>query len=165
MSCIVFNSSHWSSVNCTVLSTLYCILLYRIVLYCIALKCCVYPVILFSYLILSSRFPSWIQGSQASNQLVSLLASSILLLTMHLSFSLPVTVDVIKTRYLSDSKSIYKSPMSCIAATYREAGVQGFFKVSLYLTLSRSPYRSSAFSLIGHLESSSFRLMLIITEF
>ena len=40
-----------------------------------------------------------------------------------------ITVDVIKTRYLSDASGRYKSPISCITATYKEAGVIGFFKV------------------------------------
>ena len=40
-----------------------------------------------------------------------------------------ITVDVIKTRYLSDAIGRYKSPISCITATYKEAGVIGFFKV------------------------------------
>ena len=41
-----------------------------------------------------------------------------------------ITVDVIKTRYLSDANGLYKTPLSCIIATYKEAGIIGFFKVS-----------------------------------
>ena len=77
----------------------------------------------------------------------------------HESVFSPVTVDVIKTRYLSDSKRIYNSPMSCIAATYREAGVQGFFKVSLCFIFSRSPHPYSASSI-----SRSSSIILILTH-
>ena len=63
-------------------------------------------------------------------------------------------MDVIKTRYMSDHTGVYKTPFSCILATYREAGVVGFFKVSptlrtgclqlpLYVSLSCSHHTSS----------------------
>ena len=41
-----------------------------------------------------------------------------------------IIVDVVKTRYLSDANGRYKTPISCIIATYKEAGILGFFKVS-----------------------------------
>jgi hypothetical protein len=46
------------------------------------------------------------------------------------SYRLPVVaVDVIKTRYMSDSKGKYQSPLCAIRLTYQEAGIRGFFKV------------------------------------
>ena len=48
---------------------------------------------------------------------------------MHITTTF-TTVDVIKTRYLSDANGLYKTPLSCIIATYKEAGIIGFFKVS-----------------------------------
>ena len=123
---------------------------------CIVLLCISHHFIFVFHL--TQIFSTWIHGGQACYQLISFLAWSYLLLTIFSVFS-PVTVDVIKTRYLSDSKRIYNSPMSCIAATYREAGVQGFFKVSLCLVFSRSPHPYSASSI-----SRSSSIILILTH-
>jgi hypothetical protein len=38
-------------------------------------------------------------------------------------------VDVIKTRYLSDSGGVYRSPLHCVMATYRSGGIPIFFQV------------------------------------
>ena len=37
-------------------------------------------------------------------------------------------IDVIKTRYMSDSTNRYPSPLVCVVETYREGGIRAFFK-------------------------------------
>jgi hypothetical protein len=42
-------------------------------------------------------------------------------------------VDVVKTRYMSDSTGQFKSPLHCVLRTYQEGGLQIFFRVSSLL--------------------------------
>ena len=37
-------------------------------------------------------------------------------------------VDVVKSRYMSDLKGEYKSPIHCIVETYRRGGIRVFFQ-------------------------------------
>ena len=37
-------------------------------------------------------------------------------------------IDVIKTRYMSDTTNRYPSPFICVVETYREGGIRAFFR-------------------------------------
>lgn len=37
-------------------------------------------------------------------------------------------LDVIKTRYMSDHMKRFSSPVHCVAVTFKEDGIRGFFK-------------------------------------